>query len=553
VPKQISGGEVVVASLLANGVNTVFGIPGSHNLSLYDALARNREIQHITVRHEQGAGFMADGYARASGIPGVCVTTTGPAALNVMTSLGTAYADSSPVMLIASQNHSASIGMEKGLIHELSNQLGALRTVTSFATRPVTVGDIARCINTGFESMRSGRPRPVAVEIPLNLLDDTDRVTVNPSRSLSHPSPSEADIDRTSRILASAKKPVLLAGGGVVTSGASLELVSLAEILQAPVFTTVMGKGSIPGDHRLSAGSALVHPASRDYLAECDVLLAIGTRFTDEETDSWNLQLPPQLIQIDIDPSEIERNYKPTLGILGDATEVLRRLNADMENRISPDLDERAAEVGRLQNTIVDDCRQKAPAGVELVDVLRSTLPRDTVVVSDLTLAAYWCRRLLKVFGPRQNIYPWGFGTLGFGLPAAIGAKIAKPDAPVVAICGDGGLMFSIQELSTAVKYDVAVVVLVFNNQSYGVLAKQQQARFGRKIGITLQNPDFLGLARSFGILAERAETLAQLSAALRRAIESESIRLIEVTVPVPWPVMEPSIELFKGQQELIQ
>ena len=542
----MTGGEAVVRSLEAHGVEVVFGIPGTHNLAIYDALTRSEKIRHIVARHEQGAAFMADGYARAGGFPGVCITTTGPAALNAAASLGTAYADSSPVLLVASQNPAATLGLEKGQIHECAEQLEALRPVVGEALRPETGSAIPQTISKAFRSMLIGRSRPAAIEIPLDLLNEVDSVEIADPETEGPAILPASELAPALELINSSTRPVIWAGGGVIAADASETLVRLAEKLEAPVFTTVMGKGAIPGNHPLSMGSALNHRSARSYLETCDLLIAVGTRFTDEETDSWTLRLPEKVVHIDIDPKEMGRNYEPTIGLVADARVILGALVERLMEQVADKATNRALEVKRLRKKIREDCLQKAPEGVQLVDAMQAGLPRDAIVVSDLTLAAYWCRRMLDVYEPRSNLYPWGFGPLGFALPAAIGAKLARPDRPVVAICGDGGFMFNLQELATAIQHEVPVVVLVFNDNSYGVLEKQQEALFGEKIGVELYNPDFISLAKSFGIEGERVDRIDQLEDTLSEAVRSPDIRLIEITVPVPWPVMEPSVRIFE-------
>lgn len=544
----MKGGEAVVRSLEAHGIEVVFGIPGTHNLAIYDALTHSK-IRHIVARHEQGAAFMADGYARASGHPGVCITTTGPAALNAISSLGTAYADSSQVLLIASQNPVTTFGLEKGLIHECPKQLEALRTVVGEALRPETAGAIPQTISNAFRSMAVGRSRPAAIEIPIDLLNDVDSIEILP------PETERPDIFPISELMPvldlikSSIRPVVWVGGGVITANASEVLVRFAEKLKAPVFTTVMGKGAMPGSHPLSAGSALNHWSGRSYLETCDLLIAVGTRFTDEETDSWTLRLPKKLIYIDIDPQSIGHIYEPTISLIADAKLSLEVLDEHLCDHVVDNENNRVVEVKKLREEIREDCLKKAPVGVQLVDAIQAGLPSDAIVVSDLTLMAYWCRRLLDFYEPRSNLYPWGFGPLGFALPAAIGAKLARPERPVIAICGDGGFMFNLQELATAIQHEVPIVLLVFNDNSYGVIEKQQEVLFGRKIGVKLYNPDFIALAKSFGIKGERVDTIDALEDSLSRAIRYSDTHLIEITVPVPWPVMEPSVRIFEEER----
>lgn len=526
-------------TLEAQGVDTIFGIPGVHNLAIYDALL-DAGIRHIVARHEQGAAFMADGYARASGRIGVCLCTSGPALLNATTSLGTAYCDSSPLLCIASQIPAAAIGKEKGFIHECRDQLGCLRPVVSWCERADSVSAIPAVLGEAFARMRDGRPRPAAVEIPCDVLDGSGTACIPPAAMPRAPAPAAPELDAAVQALRQSKRPVIWAGGGLISSGGSAALQQLAEDLGAPVFTTVLGKGAIPEDHPLAAGSAAVHPAASKYLEGCDLMLAVGTRFTEEETLGFQMRLPDTLLHIDIDAAEIGRNYQPTSGIVGDARTTLQLLHERLADQQPRDGTQRSAEIARMRDEILRDCRELAPAGVELVQTLRTVLPRQTFIVSDLTLAAYWCRRLLDLYEPRSNIYPWGFCTLGFGVPAAIGAKIARPDKPVVVLSGDGGFMFNCQELAIAAQFEVPIVVLVFNNCGFGVMKPQQQVRYGRTLAVDLANPDFVQLAHAFGVEGRRVTALDQLGPVVREAVASGRTWVIDITLEVPLQVMEP-------------
>ncbi len=545
---RMTGGEAVVRSLKAHGVDTVFGIPGTHNLAIYDALREMGSIRHILARHEQGAAFMADGYARASGRAGVCLSTTGPAALNTLASLGTAYSDSSPVLCIASQIPAEGIGLGKGYLHECEDQLGSFAPVTKWRARADSAAEIPGVMREAFARMLTGRPRPVAVEIPCDTLDEDDDLAIPAPVAAEREAPETEPVERAAGLLRAARRPVIWAGGGVIGSGAGAELRQLAERLRAPVFTTVLGKGALADDHPLAAGATILHPAAQAFVAECDVMLAVGTRFTEEETDRWGLRLPDTLIHIEIDAEEIDRNYSSTVGVLGDARAALQLINGQLQDMRRGD-DGSAAGVAALRQTVWRFCQDRAPEGVELVQTLRKALPRETIIVSDLTVAAYWCRRLLDVYEPRTNIYPWGFCTLGFGLPAAIGAKVARPDRPVVALCGDGGFMFNCQELAAAVQFEAPVVTLVFNDEAYGVLRPQQEARYGAAHAVDVVNPDFMGLAEAFGVDGCRAASIEQLGPAVANAIEADRSALIELPGRLPWPIMEPSARMFEADQ----
>ena len=545
---RMTGGEAVVRSLAAHDVDTVFGIPGTHNLGIYEALRATGSIRHILARHEQGAAFMADGYARASGEVGVCISTTGPAALNTLASLGTAFSDSSPVLCIASQIPAEGIGLDKGYLHECQDQLGSFAPVTKWRARADTVEAIPGVMREAFAQMLSGRPRPTAVEIPCDTLDESDEVTMPAPAEANRPAPDPEQVEQAARLLRAARRPVIWAGGGVISSSAGAEVRQLAERLQAPIFTTVLGKGAVADDHPLAAGATILHPAARAFLAESDLMLAVGTRFTEEETDRWGLCMPDSLIHIDIDPEEIDRNYPATVGVVGDARAALQLINSQLQDLGKQDSGS-AAGIAKLRQKIWRYCQARAPEGVELVQTLRKALPRDTIIVSDLTVAAYWCRRLLDIYEPRTNIYPWGFCTLGFGLPAAVGAKVARPDRPVVVLCGDGGFLFNCQELAVAAQFDVPIVALVFNDSAYGVLKPQQMARYGQAHAVDLVNPDFVALAGAFGVDGCRVTSIEQLGPAVAKAIEADRSALIELPGTLPWPIMEPSARMFEGEQ----
>lgn len=538
---KISGGDALVKSLESNNITTIFGIPGSHNLSIYDAISRSRKLNHILSRHEQGAVFMADGYSRASGLPGVCLTTTGPAALNTLVGIGTSYADSIPVLLIASQNSTELLGKEKGLIHELTNQLDCFKPVTVSAERINKFQLIPEIINTTFTKMLKDRKRPAVIEIPSDTLAFIGEISIPEPFNQKIRVINQKDLEKTIQLINSSKKPVILAGGGVISSNASDVLVKLAETLSAPVFTTVLGKGSISDHHKLSAGSVLLHPQGKKILYDSDLLLAIGTRFTEEETEAWTLKLPNKFIHIDIDEREIGKSYSPTGSIIGDANDVLNSILSKIKTRDTTKFSDRSNEIKNMRESIRKNCIDISPNGIRLIDSIRNGLTDDTILVSDLTLASYWCRRFLDMYLPRTNLYPWGFGTLGYALPAAIGAKAAKPETPVVAIMGDGGFMFNSQELITAVQYDLPIICVIFNDNAYGVLKYQQKSLFNKTIAVDLKNPDFIKMGESFGIHSEKAETFEKLETSLSKAIDMNTTCLIEVTEHVPWPVMHPT------------
>jgi thiamine pyrophosphate-dependent acetolactate synthase large subunit-like protein len=538
----MTGGQALVRSLEAHGVTTVFGIPGTHNLAVYDALL-DSPIRHVSARHEQGAAFMADGYARAGGNVGVCLSTTGPAALNTLTPLGTAYSDSSRVLCIASQIQAEYLGRGKGMLHECSGQTDGFQLVTKWSQTATTVESVPWLVREAFAQLGSGRPRPVALEIPCDVLDSNGQPALPAPLEPALEQPRPEELVRACRLLEKASRPVIWAGGGVIRAGASNALTRLAERLQSPVFTTTLGKGAIPENHPLAGGNTLLHPAGRAYLRTCDLMLAVGTRLKEIETERWRLKLPERLIHIDIDPAEIGRNYETSTAVVGHARPALEGLLEQCPGE-APSGD-RAREVKKLRDKIWSECRQRAPAAVDLVECLRAALPRESILVCDLTAAATWCHHLLEIYQPATFHSPWGFCTLGFGLPAAIGAKLAQPRRPVVLLSGDGGFLFNCQELATAVECGLPLVMIVCNDKGYGVLRPQQMARFGRTHAADLAGPDFTVLAGAFGAAALRVERLEDLPRNLSEALRQPGPCLVEVTAQIPWPPIETTAGMF--------
>ena len=531
-----NGGQALVAALVSAGVDTIFGIPGTHSLPIYDALVDTPEIRHIMVRHEQGAAFMADGYARSTGKVGVCLTTTGPAALNTFSALATAYGDSCPVLLLCSQIDSDHIGKDKGALHELPDQLGMLERLTCFSARPNSVQEIVDKLQEAMHHAQAGRPRPVALELPADVLCSHDEVTIPASSRPSRPAASPDEIDEAIRLIARAKRPIIWAGGGVVSSGAHAELATLAGILQAPVLTTNLGKGALPADHPLHLGYIYGQKPAADYMSSCDLMLAIGARFSYLDTSGWTLKLPDQMIHIDIDADVIGKNYPATLGIVGDAASVLQALISQLSNQQST-RSNRVGEVSLIKEQVCDIWQEQLPLEFQLIRDIRAALPRDTIFSLEPTMGAYSAWQMLDIYEPRSYLYPMLGATLGYSLPAALGAKVANPDRPVVTICGDAGFMLCCQELATAVQYGINTVTLVFNDNGYGVLRIQQDKRFGRRSEVDLVNPDFVALARSFGVESMRIDEPGHLKAALVSAIEAEKPTLIEmpVALAVQW------------------
>ena len=532
---EIKGGRLLVEALRSEGVDTLFGMIGSHVTEVYDALPASG-IRTIDVRHEQAAAYMADGYARVTGRPGVAVVTAGPGALNTLTGVGTAFADSSPILVIAGQVPSDVLGLGKGAFHECPDQLGIFRSITGWSGRPKSVAEIPDAVHDAFAELRGARPRPAYLEIPSDLLERTGVATGAGPRPTPVRRAADADVRRAAARLARSVAPALWAGGGVLRSGASAELRVLAEALGAPVFVTCGGKGAIPADHPLAVDYWLPAEPAQALLAASDLVLAIGSRFTSMATAGWTLPMPP-LVQIDLDPAELGKNYPVALGLVGDAQTVLGQI---LEAAPPGGWGRRASRVGavaRVRATVEAEAGRRFPDALRLLAAIRSAAGRDAIVVCDITTLGTLARRYLPVYEPRTFICPLGFGTLGSAYPLALGAKAGQPTRSVVAICGDGGFLFNAQELATAVQCGLDVVTVIVNDGGYGAIRDWQRRHAGgRFVGVDLHTPDFVGLARSFGAEAVRADTLESVGALLETALRARRPAVLEVPVTLEHP-----------------
>ena len=532
-----TGGEWVVAALGAEGVRHVFGIPGVHNLAIYDALLRQDRITHVLARHEQGAGFMADGYARASGRPGVIVVTTGPGATNALTPLVEAHAGSQPVLLLMSDVPSALVGRDLGALHEVPNQIECFRPVCRWADALRSGAEIPGSIQGAFHLFRTGRPGPVALSIPTDLLNAPASARLTPAGEGRRPPCDVGLVDEAARYLLRARRPLLVAGGGVIAGEAGAEFQALARRLRAPVITSVMGRGAISETDPLWLGVLPNRRATKDALESADVVLSVGCRFAHRSTKGLllNLEFRPDqaLIQIDLDPRTIGRMHVPALGIIGDARDGLAGILAALPPG------EPVAEWDWAALRQARDARSPRYTSTMdgLLRALREVLPADGIVVGDQTGLNYWMEWHLPILAPRTFLYPIGSATLGYGVPAAIGAKVAHPDRAVVAVVGDGGLLFTAAELATAAKYRLPVVYVVMNDQDYGAIRYLQTQLYGRTGEHTLAGPDILALARAFGLEAYRAPDPETFRTALDKALSHAGPALVEVPLAIepPW------------------
>ena len=544
--ERMTGGEAIVGSLLANQVDTVFGLPGVQLYPLFDALERRGDrIRTIGARHEQACGMMAFGYARSTGRPGVFAVVPGPGVLNAATALGTAWGCNAPVLCITGQVPTAFLGRRRGHLHELPDQLGTLRTLVKWAARIERPADAPAVLDEAFRQMLSGRPGPVAVEMAWDTMSAAEDVRLLPAASVAPPArPGPDKVEAAAEILRCAERPMIMVGSGA--QHAAAEILDLAEALNAPVAGFRGGRGIVAEDHPLGISCE----AAYRLWPEVDALIGIGTRL-ELPYMRWTGMMRlietapkcPQLIRIDIDPAEMRR-LQPHVGIVADARDAATALRDALRHR--------PRTAGRREAIATAKCRafadvQTVRPHAQYLQVIRDALPRDGILVEELCQAGFASYFAYPVLAPRTYVSPGFAGTLGAGFMTALGVKVAHKDKRVVAIAGDGGFMFGVQELSTAVQYGIGVVTVLFNNNAYGNVRRDQQERFGgRLIGSELQNPDFATLAAAFGVAHRLVASPEALAPALAEALRADAPALIEVSIDPdqetsPWPFIHRS------------
>lgn len=526
-----TGADLVIRALETAGVDTIFGIPGVHTLALYDALLKSDKIHHVLARHEQGIGFMADGYARATGKTGVAFVITGPGVTNIATALGQAYTDSSPVLTIASNNPTPWVDGMRGALHDLKDQVGVLRSVTKSAVRVTNAADAGNAVLGSLTLAQTGRPLPVAVEFPLDVLDDEVAVTGNLAAiPATKAAPVANQVAAAAERLISAKRTVIYCGGGAVSSANAEAIARLAEMLHAPVITSIQGKGAIPADNPYFAGTAWAPGnAVDDLLQRADLLLILGSRMGVQATHEFKMSFPREVIRVDIDPLELNLNVQPTLGLCSDVAQTASAMVEALG-------DHNHAEGGFGTDEIAA-ARAESEAGSyhaerrEWPDAIRAALERDGILATDMTQMAYVATSTYPVYEPRTFLFPNGYGTLGFGLPAAIGAKIGCPDKQVVCVVGDGGFQYSMGELAVAIQEKLGLPIVIFNDNTYSAVKEAQKWERGERYNaVDLQgSPDFQKLAAAYGIPSKVVTTPADLTAEIKAAFGRSVPTILEV------------------------
>lgn len=536
---KLTTGEVIAKSLTANGVDTVFGIPGAHMYDFNDALAREKGVRFIHTRHEQGAGYMAYGYARSSGKTGVYTVVPGPGLLNSGAALCTAYGANTPVMCLTGNIMSHLIGQGRGQLHELPDHLATLKGLTKWADRIDHPTEAGQKMSEAFQQMTSGRMRPVGIEAPWDVFGMAAEVTEPMlTEPMASPTPDPEGIEAAAEMIAAAKNPMIMVGGGAWE--ASGEVQELARLLQAPVTAHRQGKGVMPEDEDL----ALLPPAAWKFWPECDLLIGIGSRL---ELQYFRWRWFPEglkTVRIDIDPTEFVR-LKPDLGVVADAEQGTRALINALKDKVGERAD-RSVEYRALSKAASEALTSVQPQEGYL-NVIRDVLPRDGFFVEEVSQVGFTARMCFPVYAPRQYVTCGYQDNLGFGFNTALGVKVANPDKVVISVSGDGGFMFGVQELATAVHHKINVVAIVFNNSCYGNVRRDQQTQYNnRLLGADLSNPDFVALAESFGVMGIKATNQNELRQALETAIAADAPVVIEVPVPTgsdtsPWPFIHPA------------
>ncbi|HEX5506011.1 MAG TPA: thiamine pyrophosphate-dependent enzyme [Thermomicrobiales bacterium] len=532
---RMTGGQALVQSIKREGIDTIFGLPGVQLDWAFDALYDERE--HITVyhtRHEQATAYMADGYARSTGKVGTCLVVPGPGLLNAAAGLSTAYACSSPVLCLTGQIQSDLIGVGRGLLHEINNQLEMIGSVTKWAARAMRPEEIPGLVREAFRQLRTGRPRPVELEVPPDVLQAQAEVELLAPAGVERVAPDGDALKRAAEALRKAKHPLIYSGGGVLSAEAWPELRRLAELLQAPVVMSSNGRGAVSDRSYL----ALNGMAGRRVWADADVVLAVGTRFVQPGTQ-WEAPAGLTTIHLDVDPQEVGRNGAPTIGVVGDAKLGLAGLVEQLDGLAQRP--SREAELTQLKEETNDLLYEVQPQA-SYAEAVRKALPEDGFLVNESTQVGYFSNLGFPVYEPRTMINSGYQGTLGYGFATALGVQVGNPDKKVISINGDGGFMYNVQELSTMKRHGINLVAVVFNDGAYGNVRRIQKQSFnGRTIASDLLNPDFVKLAESFGLAGMRAETPQALEGVLKEALASDEPVLVEAPVgemPSMWHLL---------------
>ena len=537
---KLTGGQAVVESLKTQGVDTVFGIISIHNLDLFDSLFGSQDsIQFVGGRLELGCGFMADGYARATGKPGVLFTSTGPGAADSVGAIGEAYFSGSPILEITTNVEQEFLGSGKLATHETKDQLGMFEAVTDWNTSIPQVESIPDNITQAFDRFQTRRPRPIELEIPTDLLGTEADVEMLTARQPNIPQGDPNQVEKALQMLLKAKRPAILVGEEVQQLGGTQQIVELAEKLGAAVVTSDGAKGAFPEDHAQSLGQIMgrriwgENPV-QEWLGTCDLVVVLGSIMPHRSTSGIGLQLPNDMVHVLLDGEAIGKNYPATVPIVANSQAVVQQWLGAIGDQ---DVHKGAAfqdDLKSIRGNMRSRLEETWSNELKVFETVRAVTPRNTIFSLDPTVGASRATRCLDIYEPRTYMHPHGWLGLGFAFPAAIGAKVGKPDSPVVCVTGDGGFQYNFQELATCAQYDIHPVVLMFNDNAWGVLKGFQSDRFGdnRRFATDLVNPDFVKIFESYGFEGTKVTNVNDLGKALESAIASGKTHLVEVQTP---------------------
>jgi thiamine pyrophosphate-dependent acetolactate synthase large subunit-like protein len=519
--RPATGADLLVSALEAAGVEVVFGLPGVHNLPLWRSLASSR-IRLVTVRHEQTAAYAADGYARSTGRVGVALTTTGPGAANTLGAVGEAWAARSPVVVIATDIPSTirRPGAYRGALHEMTDQGAMFAPLVKQVLKVTSPGESGPVLARALAEAARAPARPVYVEIPTDFLAATASITSSATTSggdleeVGPAGPDDAEVAAAVELIECASRPLLWAGGGAVASGGGPAIGSLAERLVAPVFTTYQARGLLGRAHPCAVGLPPHLPSAGALWDEADLVLAIGSDLDGMMTQNWRMPPPPVLVTINVDPVDASKNYRPDLTVTADATRSVKAITGRLQHR--PGIEVLHEYLEKLRREAREVLVEMHPDAVGFLDSFDSAVPPEAVVVADMCIPGYWLAGFHPVSGPRRFAYPVGWGTLGFGFPAAIGAAVGAGasagggGSPVVSVSGDGGFLFACGDLATVAQEQPSLTIVIVDDGGYGMLRYDQRKAGDEIFGVDLVTPDFVALARSFGLQAEGVDGLGK-------------------------------------------
>jgi acetolactate synthase-1/2/3 large subunit len=538
--ETMTGSKALMIALEKEGVKEVFGLPGGANLPIYDEFARCN-IRHILTRHEQSAAHMADGFGRVSRKPGVCFATSGPGATNILTGIATAQADSSPMIAVTGQVAVAMIGKDA---FQESDIIGMANPVVKYAFQPRNANEVPLAVRKGFYIAETGRPGPVLIDIPKDVQTNEAEMTFPDEFKIQgyHPwtDPDIIHVEKAIEMLLSAEKPVILAGGGTIISSAFAELQTIAELLMIPVVTTFKGKGAFPETHPLSLGPIGMHghAEANRIMTEADCVLAIGTRFSDRSVGTFEaFEKRLKIIHIDVDPAEIGKNQTTNVAVVGDVRASLRIMIKMLMQKAVKKTDETvwSKHVKETKEYWKENLKihPGEMGAAKILRKLRELLPHQSIVTTEVGQHQMWASLFFDVIQPGTFFSSTGLGTMGWGFPAAIGAKVARPDVTVVDIAGDGSFAMTENSLATAVLEDIPVIVFILNNSSLGMVAQWQRTFYNRRmIGVDQRHcPDYVKLAESYGAQGIRAQSMDELDKAIKTALNSDVATVIDIPI----------------------